>query len=77
VHQADALDGAPALAIFVEAADGEDVDQELAGLHHPPARIGIVPGGQVQHLHAVRCRVRRRERCAKQADCDLEAPCLE
>jgi hypothetical protein len=61
VHQADALDGAPALAVFVEAAGGEHVHQELAGLHHPPARVGIEPGGQVQHLHALGCRVRRRE----------------
>jgi hypothetical protein len=68
VHQADALDGAPALAVFVvEAANGEHVDQELAGLHHPPPRVGIEPGGQVEHLHAVGCRVRRGERCAEQA----------
>jgi hypothetical protein len=77
VHQADALDGAPALAVFVEAANSERVDQELAGLHHPTARVGIEPGSQVQHLHAVRSRVRRRERCAEQTDCDLDAPRLE
>ena len=77
VHQAHALNGAPALAVFVEAANGEHVDQELAGFHHPPARVGIEPGGQVQRLHAVGCRVRGRERCAEQADCDLDAPGLE
>ena len=75
VHEPHPLDRAPSLARRCRAPPGvEHVHEELAGLHDPPMGVGIEPGGEVEHLHALGRRVRRRQRGAEQAQADLDTP---